>query len=541
MSIPFNAATYLVARQVENGAGERIAVRTPQQQRSWTYAQVAEEVAAVAAGLRTIGVRPEERVLFVMVDGIELLTGILGAMRLGAVAAPVSTMLTGAELSTVVRDSRARCLVASPAFAAAVSAAVRVAPDLTDVVLAGDGDLEVRRSVRLHAWSDLVDAGRAQPPSAPETWEDSPALWLYTSGTTGKPKAAMHRHASFRHVAETYGAQVLDIGPGDVCFSVAKLFFAYGLGNSLTFPFSVGATTVLDAARPTQATVTERLLADRPTLFFAVPTFYAALLAADVPPEAFASVRTAVSAGEALPAQLYQRFTDRFGVEIIDGIGTTEALHIFLSNRSGAVRPGTTGQPVPGYEVQLRAEDGSVVRPGEPGALHVRGPSLATGYWCRYDLNQRVFQGEWLRTGDTFVASNDGYYTCLGRSDDLLKVGGMWVSPAEVEARLLQHPAVGQVAVVGLKDENGLDKPVAVVIPASGAAVDEAELIGFCREGLAAFKRPRHVLVTDAFPTTATGKLQRFLIRKLAADRLAAAVSGSPPPAQHRTATTTAP
>jgi benzoate-CoA ligase family protein len=352
------------------------------------------------------------------------------------------------------------------------------------------------------------------------TADDSSALWLYTSGTTGKPKGAMHRHANIRHVVETYGRQVLGITPEDRCYSVAKLFFAYGIGNSLFFPLAVGATTILDPAPPSPASVAERLAEYRPTLFFAVPTFYAVLLNADVPVEAFASVRLAVSAGEPLPAELCRRFTARYGVEIIDGIGSTECLHIFLSNRPGEVRPGTTGTAVPGYELRIVDADGADVEPGTPGSLLVKGESIATGYWCRTDTTRKVFQGEWLRTGDTYVVDEDGYYTCLGRTGDMLKAGGIWVSPAEVEGRLLEHPAVAMAAVVGLPDADGLDKPVAAVVLKEGATAEPAELIGFCRAGLASFKRPREVLIVDDLPTTPTGKLRRFAVRELAATLL---------------------
>lgn len=368
------------------------------------------------------------------------------------------------------------------------------------------------------AWEALVAHGEDAPPN--DTWEDSPALWLYTSGTTGTPKAAMHRHAGVRQVCETYATQVLGITSADRCFSAAKLFFAYGLGNSLFFPLSAGATAVLDPARPTPAGVAERLATDRPTLFFGGPTFFAALLTADVPVPAFSSVRLAVSAGEALPAEIYRRFTTRYGVDIIDGIGSTEALHIFISNRPGTVRPGTSGTPVPGYEAKLVGEDAAPVPDGEPGHLLVRGDSIATGYWCRTAATRQVFLGEWLRTGDTYVRSADGFYTCLGRSNDMIKAGGIWVSPNEVEARLIEHPSVAECAVVPYISSDGLERPIACVVPAPGQAVDPAELVRFCREGLAAFKRPREVLVVDSLPKTATGKIRRIEVRDLAANLL---------------------
>ncbi|MBC6461000.1 benzoate-CoA ligase family protein [Actinomadura sp. HBU206391] len=515
----FNASTYLLDARLDQGDGDRVAVTGPGG--SLTYAELAGYVADLAAGLRSRGVRPEERVVLFMADGPALLGSILAAMRIGAVAVPVSTMLTGGELSGVLRDTRTRILLVSAPFAAAAGEAAAEAPELEHVVLDGDAEFPPPAGVPVHRFEDLLGPRGSGGGFGPyDTWDDSPALWLYTSGTTGAPKGAMHRHANIRHVAETFGRDVLGITAADRCYSVAKLFFAYGIGNSLLFPFTVGATTILDPGRPTPASVTERLLADRPTLFFAVPTFYAALLSADVPREAFESVRLAVSAGEPLPAELYRRFTERFGVELIDGIGSTEALHIFISGRAGEVRPGTTGRPVPGYDVRLVDGDGADVPAGTPGSLLVRGESIATGYWCRTETTRRVFEGQWLHTGDTYVADADGYYTCLGRTNDMLKAGGIWVSPTEVEARLLQHPAVALAAVVGLPDQDGLEKPVACVVLQAGATAEPAELIDFCRTGLAAFKRPREVLIMDELPTTATGKLRRFAVREFAATLL---------------------
>ena len=524
MSEIFNAAEYLVDRQVAAGHGGRTAVISDQGRRS--YAGLRDLAAAFAAGLRAADVRPGERVMFVCSDRPELLAGILGAWRCGAVAVPVSTMLTAPELAKIVADSGARMLVVTPEFAALASAAAQSAPGLACLVAVGGAELAPAPAAPVVSWADLLAAGNPPDAAPAATDADAPALWLYTSGTTGTPKAAMHRHANIRAVCETYGRQVLGIRPGDVTFSVAKVFFAYGLGNSVLFPLSAGAAAVLEPRRPSPAIVAERLASGAPTLFFGSPTFYATLLAAGLPEDTFAGVRLCASAGEALPAALYRRFTSRFGVDILDGIGSTEALHIFLSNREGAVRPGTSGVPVPGYGIALRDEDGAPVPDGTPGALFVRGDSIASGYWCRTDATRAVFQGEWLRTGDTYVRSADGYYTCLGRSDDLLKAGGIWVSPAEVEDRLLQHPAVAQVAVVAVPDSNELDKPVACVVLAPGAALSAADLIQWCRDGLAAFKRPRAVLLVDDLPKTATGKVQRFRLREFARERLA---SGSEP------------
>src|SRR6478672_11626893 len=341
----FNAADYLVSRHVAAGDGERTAVLASE---TLTYAELDERAGVVAGGLRALGLRRDDRVLLVMSDEIPMLTGILGAFRAGLVAVPVSTMFTGAELGKIMADSGARAVLVTPEFAGPVSEAIAVAPDVEHAVLAGHGALDLPGTVSGHTWDDLTALGRLGDASVAPTVDDSWALWLYTSGTTGLPKAAMHRHANIRHVCETYGAQVLGITPDDTTFSVAKMFFAYGIGNTVFFPFSVGATTVLEPRRLTPAVVRERLERARPTLFFGVPTFYAALTASELPDDAFSPVRLCASAGEPLPAPLQKRFTDRFGVEILDGIGSTEALHIFLSNRPGDIHPGTTGLPVPG-------------------------------------------------------------------------------------------------------------------------------------------------------------------------------------------------
>ncbi|GAA1791427.1 benzoate-CoA ligase family protein [Planosporangium flavigriseum] len=510
----FNAGTWLVHRHVTEGRGDRVAVRRGT--RLLTYAELENLVGTVTAALRALGLRRDDRVLFVANDDVPLFAGILAAFCGGFVAVPISTMLGEKELGQTIADSGAAVVVASAEYAPQVQQAVAAAPELRHLVCDGDTVLTAPAGVTSWTWAELVAAGEREPQQRREpakTGEDAWALWLYTSGTTGSPKGAMHRHANIRHVCETYGQQVLGIRPDDVCFSIAKLFFAYGIGNSMFFPLSVGASTVLEPRRPAPAVTAERMPADRPTLFFGVPTFYAALLGSDLPDDTFASVRLGTSAGEPLPAPLQQRFTRRFGVEIIDGIGSTEALHIFLSNRPGEVRPGTTGRPVPGYDIELRDGTGARVADGEPGALYVRGESIALGYWRRTDASRTVFAGEWLNTGDTYVRAPDGFYTCMGRSNDLLKAGGIWVSPAEVESRLLEHPAVAEVAVVGITDAYGLDKPVACVVPRGEVTAEE--LIQWCRDGLASFKRPRQVVFLDTLPKTATGKLQRFRVREL--------------------------
>ena len=372
----------------------------------------------------------------------------------------------------------------------------------------------------VHLLSDLA-AGEPDE-TVYDTTADSPAFWLYTSGTTGTPKGAMHRHGSVQVVCETYGKQVLGITPLDRCLSAAKAFFAYGLGNSVLFPLSVGAACVLLPSPSRPDLIAETAVTYGATLFFGGPTFFANMLRAGLPADSLGGVRLAASAGEALPAALYTRWTEHFGVDIIDGIGMTEMLHIFLSNRPGAVRAGTTGVAVPGYDLKLVDEESGqeITQPGVAGTLYVRGASSATGYWARYDASRLVFQGEWLRTGDTYVRGADGYYECLGRTGDMIKASGIWVSPMEVETRLLSHPAVAQAVVVAAPDSDGLEKPVAYVLLGADAAATEAELIEYCREGLPSFKRPRAVVFTDGFPTTATGKIRRVDLRSMAASVL---------------------
>ena len=528
----FNACEYLLDRHVEAGEGARLAITGiggP-----LTYAQLLDQVQRTAAGLRDLGLQPEQRLVMFMADSPEFVAVYLAAMRIGAVPVPVSTMLHADGLAELLRDSRARMLAVTPQFFGLVAEAAAAAPELQGVLAAGGAPpaaAAVPVPVPVHDLDALLAAAVPLAAVYPTT-TDFPAFWLYTSGTTGKSKGAIHRHGSVRVACETYGTQVLGIRPEDRCLSAAKAFFAYGLGNSLLFPLSAGAVTVLepDPARP--EVVAQRVREYGVTLFFAGPTFFAAMLRAGLPADALAGVRLAASAGEALPAALYQRWTGYFGVDILDGLGMTEMLHIFLSNREGQVRPGTTGVAVPGYELKILDETGMAAPAGTAGTLFVRGESAATGYWSRYEASRLVFQGEWLRTGDTYIQDTDGYYICLGRTGDMLKASGVWVSPAEVEDRLLAHEAVAQAIVVAGLDPDGLEKPVAYVVLRPGAAATEAELIEFCRASLPAYKRPRRVVFADAYPTTTTGKIRRVELREMAATVLrpaATATAPSPP------------
>jgi benzoate-CoA ligase family protein len=507
----FNACEYLLDRRLAAGDGQRVALTGPAGQLS--YAQLHDRVCRTAAGLRAVGVQPEQRILMVMPDSPAFVVVYLAALRVGAIPVPVSTMLRADGVAELLLDSRARFLAITGEFAAVAESAAAAAPELAGVL----ADIPLAASPRpVH----LLDELAAYPPdeSVYDTTADSPAFWLYTSGTTGTPKGAMHRHESIRVVCETYAAQVLGITPSDRCLSAAKAFFAYGLGNSVLFPLSVGAACVLLPSPSRPDLIAETAVKHGATLFFGGPTFFANMLRAGLPADALGGVRLAASAGEALPASLYARWTTRFGIDIIDGIGMTEMLHIFLSNAPGAVRPGTTGVAVPGYDLKLVDEESGweITQPGTPGTLYVRGQSSATGYWARYDASRLVFQGEWLRTGDTYVRDAGGYYECLGRTGDMIKASGIWVSPMEVETRLLSHPAVAQAVVVAAPDPDGLEKPVAYVQLAVGAVATEDELIEYCRDGLPSFKRPRAIVFTDGFPTTATGKIRRVDLRTMA-------------------------
>jgi benzoate-CoA ligase family protein len=508
----FNASEYLLDRHVRAGGGDRIALTGVAGELS--YAELAQRVRQAARGLRSLGLQAEQRVVMVMADSPEFVITYLAALRIGAVPVPISTMLRADDIAAILIDSRARVLALSAGYHDVVASALSF-PGVREVIAVVTDDA-ARPVAGLPACA-LGELTADAPDDIYPTTADSPAFWLYTSGTTGAPKGAMHRHGSVQVVCETYGTQVLGITPQDRCLSAAKAFFAYGLGNSLLFPLSVGATAILEPAPSRPDVIAGRARDFGATLFFAGPTFFANMLRAGLPSDALAGVRLAASAGEPLPAALYQRWTARFGVDILDGIGMTEMLHIFLSNRPGQVKAGTTGVAVPGYDLRVLGEDGLQVPPGTPGTLFVRGESAATGYWSRYAASRQVFQGEWLRTGDTYVVDADGYYACLGRTGDMLKASGIWVSPAEVESRLLAHAEVAQAVVVAANDTDGLEKPVAFVQLNPGALADEQTLIEFCKLGLPSFKRPRRIVIVTGYPTTATGKIRRVELRDQAA------------------------
>ncbi len=518
----FNASQWLLDRNVDNGRGDHPAMVGAGT--TVTYSQLLERVEAVAAALRSGGVAPEDRVAMAMLDSIEFVSVFLGAMRIGAVPLPMNPILPGRDLGVITADSRARMLVVSGERSASIADLVDGAPELEQVVVTdavgtpttGNDAPPVPElsDAKLITWTDFLSAGENGDGSPHDTWAESPGFWLCTSGSTGRPKLAMHRHIDLKVTSDTYGASVLNMTAEDRCFSVGPMFHAYGLGNSVTFPFAVGATCVFEPSRPPTPQLVADIMAEhQPTLFFCIPTFYAALCASDLPDDAFKSARLALSAAEPLPAETFNRFKERFGVSILDGIGSTEMLHIYLSNSVSSLKPGTSGVPVPGYEVKLIDETGAEQEPGEPGQLCVRGDSAAIGYWCRADISRSTFQGHWMHTGDLY-AEEDGYYTYMGRVDDMLRVGGEWVSPAEVEGVLIQHTTVLEAAVVGERDAADILRPVAYVIAIEGQAVSTDELTEFCRSNLAGYKRPTRYVMVDELPKTATGKIQRFKLRQ---------------------------
>jgi benzoate-CoA ligase len=515
----FNVATYFVDRNVEHGRGSNVAIECGDAR--ITYDEVLRNVNRCGNALRRLGVRPEERVLLLLLDGPEFVYSFFGAIKIGAVPVPLNTLWKRADYQYVLRDSRAGVLIVSAALLPAmlgIPPADR--PALRHIIVAGGGDGE---STHTHTPFGLLLAQGSADLDAEPTSRDAPAFWLYSSGSTGVPKGCVHLHHDMVVCAELFGKGVLGIRASDRCFSVAKLFFAYGLGNALYFPFSVGATAILWPGPPLPQHVYAVIEQHRPTLFYSVPTGYGMLLA--TPPGGsgpsgdfdLSSVRLAVSAGEALPASLYERFKERFGVDVIDGIGSTEALHMFISNRPGAIRPGSSGLIVPGYEARLLDEAGAETPPGEIGNLWIRGDSVCACYWNQHEKTKSTIQGDWIRTGDKYTQDADGCYWYAGRSDDMLKVGGQWVSPVEVENALVAHSSVLECGVIGREDRDGLVKPMAFVVVRDGVAGSPElgrELQQFVRERLAEYKRPRWVEFIPELPKTATGKIQRYRLRE---------------------------
>jgi len=514
----YNAAHDLIERNLRAGRGAKVAYIDDHGR--YTYGQLAELVNRCANALMNLGLQGEQRVLLCLQDTIDFPAAFLGAIKAGIVPVAVNTLLKTADYQYMLRDSRACALIVSAPLLPLFAPSIKEMPHLKHVIVSqGDGG-------GFHSFETLL--ARTSPSFEPAATScDDPCFWLYSSGSTGAPKGTIHAHGSLIQTAELYARPILGIREDDVVFSAAKLFFAYGLGNALTFPLSVGATTVLMAERPTPETVFARLLRHRPTIFYGVPTLYAALLCASaLPARGELHLRACVSAGEALPRELGERWVRHFGVDILDGIGSTEMLHIFLSNRPGEVCYGTTGTAVPGYELRLIDEAGQPVVTGQIGELQISGPTCALAYWNNREKSRQTFQGPWTRSGDKYSVDEDGHYVYAGRSDDMLKVSGMYVSPVEVEAALITHSAVLEAAVVGREDEGGLVKPQAYVVLRAGlepTPVLAEEIKQHVKARLAAYKSPRWVEFLAELPKTATGKIQRFHLRALAARRVAAA------------------
>ena len=518
----YNAAVEFIDANPAKGRADKMAFIDADG--SYTYDELAERVNRAGNALRTLGASLETRVLMCMLDGIDFPAVFWGAIKAGCVPIPINTLLTANDYAHMLRDSRARIAVVSEALLERFGPALADQPHVEQVVVAdvepggGAGTPADTGGPDRHQLANLLVAASPRLDAAPTTCDDV-AFWLYTSGSTGTPKGSMHLHRDLVTTAEHYGVATLGIREDDLVYSAAKLFFAYGLGNGMTFPFHVGATTVVLAGRPTPDAVMALLREHQPTIFFGVPTLYGAMLA--LPPGGFedgsSRLRLAVSAGEALPANIGTAWEARFGAPILDGLGSTEMLHIFLSNREGDVRYGTSGRAVPGYDLEVVAETGEPAAPGEIGELWVSGDSSAVAYWNQREKSLATFHGPWTRTGDKYVVDEEGYYHYCGRTDDMLKVGGQWVSPFEVESALLGHESVLEAAVVAAEDERGLVKPKAFIVPRAGVEADAvlaAALQEFVKDRLAPFKYPRWIEFAGDLPKTATGKIQRFKLRQ---------------------------
>src|SRR6476646_4867923 len=482
----YNFAADVLQSNLEAGRAGKLAYDDGK--RRLTYGELADRVARFGAALRGLGLRREERVLMAMLDTVDWPTAFLGCLKAGIVAVPVNTLLTEDDYRFMLADSRAKCLVVSETLFPKFEKLIKQSPDLEHVIVAGDNPQNLdAKGYRL--FEDLIASDEPEDYTAP-TVADDIAFWLYTSGSTGKPKGAVHVHASLKLTADLYGTPVAGLKESDVVYSVAKLFFAYGLGNAMTFPL---------------------------TVFFAVPTFYAAFLnSPNAPQKSEVKLRRCISAGEALPEEIARSFKERYGVEISDGLGTTEMLHIYLTNAPGATKYGTTGRAVPGYEIKLIGEDGAPVKKGEMGEMYARGPTSAIMYWNNREKSRSTFQGEWTRSGDKYIEDEDGYYVCCGRADDMLKVSGMYVSPFEVEAARASHPDVLEAAGVGWHDEQKLIKPKAFVVLKSPEKAKDAlmrALKEHVKQKLAPYKYPRWIEFRKDLPKTATGKIQRFKLR----------------------------
>src|SRR5580693_1832466 len=508
----FNVATYFVDRNVIEGRGGKTAIECGDERVS--YRQLLERTNRVGNALRQLGVRPEERVVLLLLDTAEFLYSFFGTIKIGAVAVPSNTLLKPSEYEYLLNDSRARVVLVSERLLPQLQSIPREQLTyLQEIVVVGGTNTP-------HRLDELMDGASPQLAAQP-TSKDDAAFWLYSSGSTGAPKGCVHLHHDMVVCSELYARNILGMNEHDRCYSVARLFFAYGLGNAGYFPLGCGATTILSPERPTPATIYADIERYRPTLFFSVPTNFAALLAhhrEDGGAFDLSSVRHAISAGESLPAPLFHRFKDRFGVEILDSLGSTETLQMVIANRPGEAKPGSSGKIIPGYEARIVDEQGNAVARNEIGDLLIKGDSTCSGYWNKHEQTKETFVGDWFRTGDKYCQDDEGYFWYAGRSNDVFKVHGLWLSPAEVESVLIAHPAVREAAVVAREDHDGLTKAAAYVVlnaefrPSEELAHELQELVG---QQIGGYKRPRWIEFLSEIPKTATGKLQRFKLREL--------------------------
>jgi benzoate-CoA ligase family protein len=508
----FNVATYFVDRNVLEGRGEKTAIECGEERIS--YRQLMERTNRVGNALRRLGVRIEERVALLLLDTPEFLYSFFGIIKSGAVAVPVNTYLKAHEYEYLLNDCRARVVLVSESLLPQLQSIPRERLKyLREIVVVGG------RSQPHSTLGQLMDNASGELDAEP-TRKDDAAFWLYSSGSTGPPKGCVHLHHDMVVCSELYARNILHMSEHDRCYSVARLFFAYGLGNAGYFPLGCGATTILCAARPTPETVYAEIERYRPTLFFSVPSNYAALLAYQREDRAefdLSSVREAISAGESLPASLFERFKQRFGVEILDSLGSTETLQMVIANRPGEAKPGSSGKLIPGYEARIVDDNGRSVAPGEIGDLLVKGDSTCAGYWNQHEKTKETFAGHWFRSGDKYYQDEEGYFWYAGRANDLFKVSGRWLSPAEVESALIAHPAIREAAVIARDDENGLTKPAAYVVVNDGFIASDQlnrELQAWVAERIGNYKRPRWIEFLFELPKTATGKLQRYKLRE---------------------------
>ena len=510
-----NAAHYFVDRHRNGPVAAKIAfVESGADGRAMTYSEFATKTDRMASIYARHGLRREERALMLVLDQIEFPVIFWGSLKAGIVPVPINTMQVTEIYDMILRDSRARALFVSAELLPVIAPVLVGNPYLASVFVIGGGD-DFSLPQGMFAFAD--ELAMSAPLPAISVAKDESAFWLYSSGSTGKPKGTRHIHGSLQFTADTYGQRVLGIRADDVVFSIAKLFFAYGLGNGMTFPLSVGATTVLMKGRPTPVSVFEVMQAFSPTIFYGVPTLYASLLAAmagKLPP-GFEKLRLGVSAGEALPEEIGKKWRALTGTDILDGVGSTEMLHIFLSNAPGDVVYGTSGFAVPGYEVRLVDEHNADVAAGGIGELLVKGGSAASDYWNQRDKSRTTFEGEWTRTGDKYELREDGRMVYCGRTDDMFKVSGIWVAPFEIEQALISHPCVLEAAVIAAKDGDGLEKPKAFVVLKDGADGSDlaAQLKDHVKSKIGKWKYPRWVEIVPDLPKTATGKIQRFKLR----------------------------